>query len=46
MQTINAANPTRVYLSAHDTCDYALDRMEKELDSKTTVLKAGATHRL
>ncbi len=44
IQTINAAKPARVYLSAHDTCDHALDRMEKELDSETAVLKAGASY--
>jgi 7,8-dihydropterin-6-yl-methyl-4-(beta-D-ribofuranosyl)aminobenzene 5'-phosphate synthase len=42
---INGAGPKRVYLSGHDTCDYALDRLEKELEAKTDVLKAGATYR-
>ncbi len=46
IQTINAAGPTHVYLSAHDTCDHALERMNKELDSDTEVLRAGATYRL
>jgi 7,8-dihydropterin-6-yl-methyl-4-(beta-D-ribofuranosyl)aminobenzene 5'-phosphate synthase len=43
---INGAGPRKVYLSGHDTCDYALDRIKKELDTKTEVLKAGATYRL
>jgi len=43
---INDAGPKRVYLSGHDTCDYALDRMKKELRSETEVLHAGATYRL
>jgi len=42
---INAAGPKEVYLSGHDTCDYALDRMTKELTAETRVLKAGATYR-
>jgi len=42
---INAAGPKKVYLSGHDTCDHALDRMEKELKAETKVLKAGATYR-
>jgi 7,8-dihydropterin-6-yl-methyl-4-(beta-D-ribofuranosyl)aminobenzene 5'-phosphate synthase len=43
---INDAGPKKVYLSAHDTCDHALDRMKKELKSETEVLSAGATYRL
>ena len=42
---INSADPKRVYLSGHDTCDYSLDRMKKELNAETEVLKAGATYR-
>jgi len=42
---INAAGPKEVYLSGHDTCDYALNRMTKELRAKTSVFKAGATYR-
>jgi 7,8-dihydropterin-6-yl-methyl-4-(beta-D-ribofuranosyl)aminobenzene 5'-phosphate synthase len=42
---INSASPKRVYLSGHDTCDHSLDRMKKELEAETEVLKAGATYR-
>jgi 7,8-dihydropterin-6-yl-methyl-4-(beta-D-ribofuranosyl)aminobenzene 5'-phosphate synthase len=42
---INRARPKRVYLSGHDTCDHALDRMVRELNAETEVLKAGATYR-
>ena len=42
---INSAGPQKVFLSGHDTCDYALDRMIKELHAQTEVLKAGATYR-
>jgi 7,8-dihydropterin-6-yl-methyl-4-(beta-D-ribofuranosyl)aminobenzene 5'-phosphate synthase len=43
---INRANPRRVYLSGHDTCDHSLDRMLRELDAETEVLQAGMTYRL
>ena len=42
---INRASPKRVYLSGHDTCDHSLDRMKRELDAETEVLRAGATYR-
>ena len=42
---INSACPKRVYLSGHDTCDHALDRMMRELTAETEVLEAGATYR-
>ena len=41
---INRAGPKSVYLSGHDTCDHALDRMMSELNAETEVLKAGATY--
>jgi 7,8-dihydropterin-6-yl-methyl-4-(beta-D-ribofuranosyl)aminobenzene 5'-phosphate synthase len=43
---INTVGPTRVLLSAHDTCDHALRRLSRELDAETTVLEAGATYRV
>jgi len=43
---INAADPKEVYLSGHDTCDYALGRLEKKLNARTKVLEAGATYHL
>jgi 7,8-dihydropterin-6-yl-methyl-4-(beta-D-ribofuranosyl)aminobenzene 5'-phosphate synthase len=43
---INQAGPTRLLLSAHDTCDHALDRLSRELAADTTVLEAGSTYRL
>jgi 7,8-dihydropterin-6-yl-methyl-4-(beta-D-ribofuranosyl)aminobenzene 5'-phosphate synthase len=42
--TINSADPKRVYLSVHDTCDHALGRMMRELDAEVEVLRAGATY--
>jgi 7,8-dihydropterin-6-yl-methyl-4-(beta-D-ribofuranosyl)aminobenzene 5'-phosphate synthase len=42
---INAAGPKKVYLSGHDTCDQALDRLQRELEAETGVLKSGATYR-
>jgi 7,8-dihydropterin-6-yl-methyl-4-(beta-D-ribofuranosyl)aminobenzene 5'-phosphate synthase len=43
--TINRAGPKRVFISGHDTCDHALDRMMGELNAETEVLEAGATYR-
>jgi 7,8-dihydropterin-6-yl-methyl-4-(beta-D-ribofuranosyl)aminobenzene 5'-phosphate synthase len=43
---INAASPQKVFLSAHDTCDYALKRFQNELKADTQVLRAGASYRL
>lgn len=43
---INEAGPKRLLLSAHDTCDHALDRLAGELKAETTVLEAGQTYRL
>jgi 7,8-dihydropterin-6-yl-methyl-4-(beta-D-ribofuranosyl)aminobenzene 5'-phosphate synthase len=45
INAINGAGPKKVYLSGHDTCDYALDRMKRKLKAETEVLKAGATYR-
>lgn len=46
IKSINAAGPRKVFLSAHDTCDYALKRFESELSAETKVLRAGASYRL
>jgi 7,8-dihydropterin-6-yl-methyl-4-(beta-D-ribofuranosyl)aminobenzene 5'-phosphate synthase len=46
ISAINNAGPEKVLLSGHDTCDYALDRMKKELKAKTEVLMAGETYNL
>jgi 7,8-dihydropterin-6-yl-methyl-4-(beta-D-ribofuranosyl)aminobenzene 5'-phosphate synthase len=43
---INRAAPRRVLLSAHDTCDHALQRMERELDARVEVLEAGRSYRI
>jgi hypothetical protein len=43
---INEAAPQRVLLSAHDTCDHALDRLAGELNAETMVLEAGQTYRV
>jgi len=45
ISTINSTRPQKVFLSGHDTCDHALDRMKKELKAETRILKAGATYR-
>lgn len=43
---LNDINPEHMYLSAHDTCDHALQRLTAELKAKTCVVKAGATYQL
>ncbi len=46
IDNLNAVRPKHVFLSAHDTCDYAIGRFMNELKSETKVLKAGATYQL
>jgi 7,8-dihydropterin-6-yl-methyl-4-(beta-D-ribofuranosyl)aminobenzene 5'-phosphate synthase len=46
LDALNAARPAKVFISAHDSCDYALARFEMELDTELAVLSAGATYRL
>ena len=46
IDNLNVINPKHVFLSAHDTCDYSIDRFKNELKSETKVLRAGATYRL
>lgn len=46
IQAIRDAKPKRLLLSAHDTCDHALDRISREVDAEVKILKAGATYEL
>lgn len=46
IDNLNTIGPGRVFLSAHDTCDYAIDQFNSRLQAETTLLRAGATHRL
>ncbi len=43
---INKVNPKKVYLSAHDTCDYSLEYLTKELKAEITILTAGEKYYL
>ena len=43
---LKAAAPKKIYLSAHDTCDYAISQIENRIEAETDVLRAGATYRL
>lgn len=43
---IRTASPRKVYLSAHDSCDEALRRIENALDCHVEVLAAGGTYTL
>jgi 7,8-dihydropterin-6-yl-methyl-4-(beta-D-ribofuranosyl)aminobenzene 5'-phosphate synthase len=46
IEQLNSYKPQHVFLSPHDTCDYALDRFQRELTAETTVLRSGLTYRL
>ncbi|MCF7824097.1 MAG: MBL fold metallo-hydrolase [Candidatus Marinimicrobia bacterium] len=46
IKSLNDMKPKRVLLSAHDSCDHALEKMKQELAAETEVLKAGAIYRL
>ena len=46
IDSLKAINPRRVFLSAHDTCDYAIDRFQNSLNAETKVLRSGATYQL
>ncbi len=43
---INKTGPEKVFLSAHDICDYSISRMKDKLSADTNVLEAGSTYRL
>ena len=44
IQALNEAAPKRLFLSGHDTCDHALDRLSREVDAKVEVFQAGRTY--
>ena len=46
IKALNVVKPKHVFLSAHDTCDYSINRFQNDLESETTVLRAGATYQL
>lgn len=46
IRVLNETNPSKVFLSAHDSCDYSLERIQHELNAETEILKAGKTYRL
>jgi 7,8-dihydropterin-6-yl-methyl-4-(beta-D-ribofuranosyl)aminobenzene 5'-phosphate synthase len=46
IETIRAERPKRLFLSAHDTCDHALDRIARASDAQVEVLEAGGTYTL
>ncbi len=46
IQELNGLGLKRLLLSAHDTCDHALDRLRREVDAHVEVLKAGASYSL
>jgi 7,8-dihydropterin-6-yl-methyl-4-(beta-D-ribofuranosyl)aminobenzene 5'-phosphate synthase len=46
IDAIRAASPQKVYLSAHDSCDEALRRIDEALDCHVEVLEAGGSYTL
>ena len=46
VDNLNVIKPKHVFLSAHDTCDYSINRFQNELKSETTVLRAGGVYKL
>jgi 7,8-dihydropterin-6-yl-methyl-4-(beta-D-ribofuranosyl)aminobenzene 5'-phosphate synthase len=46
IEVLNRAAPRRLLLSAHNSCDHALDRLHREVEAETEILRAGATYRL
>ncbi len=43
---LNEARPTRLLLSAHDSCDHALLRLQREVHAEVEVLEAGGRYLL
>ncbi|MBU8911193.1 MAG: MBL fold metallo-hydrolase [Desulfobacterales bacterium] len=43
---LNVIQPKHVFLSAHDTCDYSINRFKNDLKSETTVLRAGGFYKI
>jgi 7,8-dihydropterin-6-yl-methyl-4-(beta-D-ribofuranosyl)aminobenzene 5'-phosphate synthase len=41
IDTINKVEPEKVFLSGHDSCDYALNYFKKNLNAELKTLKAG-----
>ena len=46
IEFLNEINPKHVFLSAHDTCDYSINRFKTALNSETTILKAGGIYKI
>ncbi len=46
IEAINQAAPRYLYLSAHDTCDHAINRFRSEVNATTQVLEAGRVYEL
>ncbi len=46
IDVIRSVNPEKIYLSAHDSCDYALQYFKNKLNSDITILKSGETYKI
>ncbi len=43
---INKADPEKVFLSAHDSCDNAMQILQEKLNADTNILQAGGTYKI
>lgn len=46
IDALNRAGVKQIFLSSHDICDYAIDRIDKETSGHLTCLEAGGTYRI
>jgi 7,8-dihydropterin-6-yl-methyl-4-(beta-D-ribofuranosyl)aminobenzene 5'-phosphate synthase len=46
IEAIKKVNPKKVFLSAHDSSDFALDYIQKKLTAETYILEAGETYNI
>jgi 7,8-dihydropterin-6-yl-methyl-4-(beta-D-ribofuranosyl)aminobenzene 5'-phosphate synthase len=46
IETIDCAAPDQIYLSAHDTCGYSIERIRRGVRAPVEVLRAGESYQL
>nr|WP_320189976.1 MBL fold metallo-hydrolase [uncultured Desulfobacter sp.] len=44
IENLNIINPKQIFLSPHDTCDYALQKFKDSLHCQTHILESGETY--
>jgi 7,8-dihydropterin-6-yl-methyl-4-(beta-D-ribofuranosyl)aminobenzene 5'-phosphate synthase len=45
-EAINSAEPQKVFLSGHDSCDYSLNYLGENLNADVEILKAGESYKI